>query len=327
MATIPEELTPTGKGETLPAKAPTGLERRTGRAVGPVFGRSEPMGGRSPLPGAAILTGQEEVSTLLRKFNIDSRFTAAYQQYHTDMFSLQEDPLAQFELRNSAVTTIRQYLSHQTSVADALIQALPVGAHRVPFGKVALFFNDRTSRVLGTPQGLSPKAVVQQVLSKGLVHGPQMQILQNQLAVPGTPAIQAMTLQQSQASQKKAQAAANAFGVQLRMAIIDLHLEEPQEVEQPKAEPEEVMVAEGHHLNPRAKEQQVQKREGADQQHIEGPDPHKRTEKEAAQKRREKDVAEEEFASRTQEQRKKKQEIAQGERQAGEKRKEQMKHL
>ena len=328
MARIPEELSPARTGEALPARAPSGLETKTGQAVRSLFPPSE-LTKSAPLPRASLLTGSEEVSSLLRRHNLGSELAAAYQQYHTDIFMLHDDPLAQFDMRNLAVTSIRQHLSQQETVANALIQALPAIAHHVTIGNSSIYFNETTTRVLGAPQGQAPKALVQQALSKGLVHGPQMQMLQNQLATPGTPAIQAMTLQQSQASQKKAQAAANAFGIQLRMAIIELHLEEPQKVEALEARSEEVMTGDVHHhfgVPARGQEQQVEESQTPEQR-LEGSSLHKRTEEEVKQKRKEKAQAAEELVSRTQKQRKKKLKISQKELREGEKQKEQMKQI
>jgi hypothetical protein len=330
MAGIPEELPRTRTSGTLPPdNTPTELESRTKQAVEQLFTRHEATGTPHIL-AASALTGQEPVVIILRRLNIDTRFSAAYEYLHKTTYGFTDDPQAQYDLRTLAISDIRQALSNRTTEADALIQALPAEAHHVSLGGISIYFNDTTAHVLGAPQGQSAKSVLQQALNKGVVPPGQVKTLQKHIANPNPSTVQHRTIQQAQASQKKAQAAAKTFGTQLSMVAIELHLEEPQvqEVEKAEAQHEEVGLEESHHPypSPHAKGQKAEEREESEQ--TSGAlDLRERTEKEASQKRKAKAQASEELASRTQKQRKKKQEIAHGERREGERQKDQIEQL
>jgi hypothetical protein len=326
MAGIPEELPLTRTSGTLPPRNPTGLESRTKQAVGQLFARPE-AAGTPHIHTASVLTGQEPVVNLLRKLNIDTRFSASYEYLHEASHSLADDPQAQFDLRTMVISNIRQAVGSQTT-ADSLIQALPAEAFHISFGNISVYVNDNAAFVLGASQGQSAKSVLQQILNKGLAHPGQVKTLQKHIANPSPSTVQHRTLQQAQASQKKAQAAAKTFGTQLSMVAIELHLEEPQvqEVEKTEAQHEEVMIEGSHHPAPQTKGQKTEEREESEQPSG-ALDLRERTEKEAAKKRKEEAQATEEHTSRIQKQRKKKQDIAHGERREGERQKDQVKQL
>jgi hypothetical protein len=321
MQRIPEELPVSRTGGVLPPPAHTPVERRSSQAVGPLFARKESTT-TPPLPTATVLTGQEPVLDILRRLNIDTGFSASYEHLYREVRALADDPLAQFEAREQSKRIIRQLLSSRTQVADALIQALPTEAHHVSFGNISVYFNGTTAHVFGAPTGRPGQAVVQQLLSKGVTHPAQAQILQRHL---GASAIQARTLQQSQASQKKAQAAAHGFGVELRVAAIELHLEEPAAVEKAEAQPKAMLEA-APPVGAQAKAQPVEERAPSEKPSV-GTGRRERIEKEAAEKKKEKAQTEESHVSRIKKQRMKKQKIAQGERRGGETQKEQLKQV
>jgi hypothetical protein len=324
MTGIPEELPLTRTSGTLPPRTPTGLESRTKQAVGQLFTRLEETGAPH-IRVASALTGQEPVVNLLRKLNIDTRFAAAYEYLHGASHSLADDPQAQFDLRTLIISNIHQTVGSQPT-GNALIQALPIEAHHVSFGNISIYFNDTTAHVLGAPQGQSAKSVLQQALNKGLFHPGQVKMVQKLLANQEPSAVQHRTIQQAQASQKKAQAAAKTFGTQLSMVAIELHLEEPQvqEVEKAEVQHEEAMIEGSHHSVSHAKGQKIAEHEESEQPSG-ASGLRERTEEEIAKKRKVEAQSIEEHTSRIQKQRKKKQDIAHGERREGERQKEQMK--